>query len=218
MKEQIKIAFFGDSICFGQFVSVHEGWVTRISSHLQKIAADRNRIAYIFNSSINGNTTRMALERMPYDVQSHAPKIILIQFGINDSNYWLTDKGLPRVNKKSFEANLHEIISRVRTFGAVHLMLATNQPVPKTNNFPLTDISHLQSNKEYNDIIRKVAQETKAILIDNEKVWLRNIKSGKAELKDLLLPDNIHLSEQGHELYFETALPFMVKALLKSFR
>ena len=34
----IRVFFFGDSICFGQGVSIHRGWVTRIASETDKLS------------------------------------------------------------------------------------------------------------------------------------------------------------------------------------
>lgn len=100
----MNIYFFGDSISFGQGVSIDLGWVTKLSAKL-RIKFPQQDITAI-NSSINGNTTRMALERMPYDIQSHDVDILVIGFGMNDCNYWETDKGVPRVSPLAFEANL----------------------------------------------------------------------------------------------------------------
>ena len=37
MDKEIKINFFGDSICFGQGVSIIHGWVPRIAGELNRI-------------------------------------------------------------------------------------------------------------------------------------------------------------------------------------
>lgn len=60
----------------------------------------------------------MALERMPFDVQTHKVDILVITFGMNDCNYWKTDQGLPRVSPDAFEANMKEIIMRGFRFGS----------------------------------------------------------------------------------------------------
>ena len=89
----MNLIFFGDSICTGQFVSPHQTWVSMISSSIPSVT--------VFNHSINGDITRTALERMPHDVQEIGPDIIYIQFGMNDCNYWQTDRGLPRELEKA---------------------------------------------------------------------------------------------------------------------
>ena len=105
------------------------------------------------------------------------------------------------------------MILRARVFGAKKIILATNHPSSKTLPFEhLKSISYNESNVQYNKIIRKVAENQKVILIDHEKEWIKKIKINQ-KLNDFLLPDQIHLSEKGHELYFNFALPILMKLL-----
>jgi len=213
----VRAFFFGDSICFGQFVSPHLTWVTRIARRLAEPApsgAGRPEVTVI-NTSISGNTTRMALERMPFDVQSHGIDVILIQFGMNDCNYWLSDGGQPRVSRRAFEANLLEIVARARAFGARQIMLNTNHPTPRTAVMEHAGVSYQRSNEQYNEVVRAVAEQSGGVrLIDIEREWLARVGRGEARLEDLLLEDHIHLSERGHALYFEIVYPVYERAVL----
>ena len=123
-----RIVFFGDSICFGQGISPHLIWVARLSREVERRYDSSPNALIVHNSSINGNTTRQALERMPFDVQSHGVDAMVLQFGLNDANFWVTDRGLPRVSESAFCANLEEIIERAVKFGARHIQLHTNHP------------------------------------------------------------------------------------------
>ena len=114
----VRVIFFGDSVCVGQGVSLYHGWVTRTAQLLDELSQAAGREVIVINASINGNTTRQALERMPYDVQSHGADVMIVQFGLNDCNHWLTDHGLPRVSTDAYAANLKEIVRRGRRFGA----------------------------------------------------------------------------------------------------
>lgn len=152
----MNVFFFGDSLCVGQFISPQKIWVTRIAKKLEELPGSDKII--VTNASINGNTTRMALERMAYDVQSHGVDVILIQFGANDCNYWQTDSGYPRVSKIGLKANLIEIIDRSRIFGAKEILLNTNNPTPRISLFEPASISYQQSSEEFNRIIREVAE------------------------------------------------------------
>lgn len=200
----LHVFFFGDSICFGQFMSPNKIWVNRICENLHQINDDIT----IFNPSHSGDTTRMVLEKMPFDVQQHGIDVILIQFGINDSNIWKTDKGLPRVSKRAFEANLFEIIERARTFGAKYIFLDTNHPTNKMIESNDGLVPHQNGNVVYNQIIRKVAKESHGVqLIDMEQAFLTKLNEGK-KIEDYLLEDGIHLNNNGHDLYFETIYPY----------
>jgi lysophospholipase L1-like esterase len=208
----MKIFFFGDSICFGQFISPHKTWVSRIAQRLERLPG--GECITVMNPSISGNTTRMALERMPFDVQEHGVDIALIQYGINDSNLWETDKGLPRVSQQAFEANLLEIITRFRTFGARKVFLNTNHPTSKMISLGETQIPHQKGNQEYNTIIRQIAENDSEIqLIDIEQEFLTRIEGGRS-LNEYLLVDGIHLSAQGHLLYEQIVYPFIKTVVL----
>jgi lysophospholipase L1-like esterase len=199
----MKFIIFGESVCYGQFVSPHLIWATKLSEFLQ----NRTQSLWLNNSSGNGDTTRLALERMPFDVQTHGIDIFYTQFGFNDCNYWKSDCGVPRVSEVAFKCNLIEIISRARKFGAKKVLIGTNHSTLKTSKFDGFNLSFQESNERYNEIIREVAQESKAILVDHENIW----KSKSLNLSEYLLPDQIHLSQLGHQIYFEEISNSLIK-------
>lgn len=212
MKNPLRVCFFGDSVCVGQFCNPQQTWVTQLSNYLFQLSHGSSLVS---NCSVNGNTTRMALERMPFEVQSHGVDILLIQFGLNDANYWKTDGGLPRVSPQAFEANLCEIIERGRRFGAQDIILNTNHPTPKVNLLDYAPISFEDNNRAYNEIIRSVARQASVTLVDMERVFLAILQDAKLTLTDLLLPDGIHLSVEGHRVYFEKIAPVLSKMAKK---
>jgi len=155
----VRVTFFGDSICVGQGVSIYRGWVTRVAGRLDELAAEFGGEIIVTNSSLNGSTTRQALERMPYDVQSHGVDILIVQFGLNDCNYWQTDAGLPRVSPEGYAANLKEIVRRGIIFGAKKVFLHNNHPTTRiTQKFPNSDVTYEDSNRQYNGIVRDLAE------------------------------------------------------------
>lgn len=210
-----KVFFFGDSICKGQGVSVHKGWVNLIAQKLSEVTSQLNEEIIIANPSINGNTTRQALERMPYDVQSYKPDIVLVQFGLNDCNCWQTDMGVPRVSPQAFEANLEEILTRCFIFGAQVVFLNTNHPTGRNEEvMPFNSFTYEENNEKYNNIIRNVAQkDSRVTLIDIEKTFKEFMSTNNTLINDLVLPDLLHLSEKGHQIYFNTVYPHCEKAL-----
>lgn len=173
------IIVFGDSISNGQHLSVHKGWV-----HLMaEVLGDR---AVVENRSVNGNTTRMALERMPHDVLQDPPDILIIQFGQNDANRWETDNGVRRVGTEAFIGNLKDILYRAQVFNVLPMLL-TNPPVLKESLFLPRD------NHEYNIQIREVAGQHSVPLVDIEILFQMT--------KGLMLDDGIHPNEAGHRVY-----------------
>lgn len=208
-REDIRLFFFGDSICFGQGVAPHKTWVSRLAHALDAEFAPAVDVT-VQNASVNGNTTRMALERMAYDVQSHEPDILFVQFGMNDCNYWETDRGNPRVSPAAFKANLAEIIVRGRSFGAQQIILGTNHPTTRTNQLlPHVDFCYEVSNRRYNALSREVAAEMGVQLADIEPVFREQEEAGSISLSETVQADELHLSELGHSIYFDARLPLL---------
>lgn len=182
---KLRVACFGDSITTGTLVCHHRTWVNMLSQRL-------NAELLINAMGINGNTTRMALERINIDIQKQEYDIVIVQFGLNDCNLWDTDKGLSRVSINSFKENLNEILNRCYHFKVKKVLLCTNH---RTNKSKIYDIS----SSEYNNAIRSVCNEwTNAILVDHETLI--------GEEEGIILPDGIHLSEKGHKRYYQNLL------------
>lgn len=214
----LRVVFFGDSICAGQGISIHHGWVTRISARLAEVSRTLGREVLVVNASVNGDTTRLALERMPYDIQSHPLEIMIVQFGMNDCNIWQTDRGCPRVSPRAFAANLWEIIDRGLAFGASRIFLNTNHPSGRsTDNLAHSDLTYQEQNRRYNEIIRSVAAERHqhVTLIDIEKAFQQHIGDSPALLHRMVLPDLLHLSDEGHDLYYSLVQPQVERAVLE---
>lgn len=210
----MNIYFFGDSISFGQGISLDQIWVTRLGLSFRKDFPDVSFV--IQNLSVNGNTTRMALERMPYDIQSHEVDVLFVGFGMNDCNYWQTDRGIPRVSPKAFEANMNEIIHRGFLFGAKEVIVHTNHPSSRNEKFEYADITYQESNEQYNDIIRKVAENDKRVsFIDIDNICRNKILEENHDISDITLDDGIHLSLLGHRYYYEAVYPQIIKIAQK---
>jgi len=216
-----RIYLFGDSITYGQLVSNHLTWATTLAIMLDEHSPDDLKFT-IQNTGVNGNTTRQALERLRYDVTSHKPDFVSVQFGMNDCNYWETDFIHPRVSHGAFAANLEEIVLKVLASGAKHCFIGTNHPSNKGAFKHIDTITYDESNAAYNELIRMVYKKLKhedlpVTLIDNERNWIEYLSQNEqVGLKDLLLEDGIHLSTKGHELYSDYAVNIMFSKIIAS--
>lgn len=218
-RHHIKLILFGDSICFGQGISLHKGWAPRLSARLGEVASARGGDLVVINSAANGGTTRHALERMPYEVQSQWPELLLVQFGLNDCNRWETDGGHPRVSPAAFKANLAEIVARAFVFGARRVFLNTNHPTMRDERpMPHGDVTYEEANRAYNALIRELAAELgpRVVLNDMFDVFAA-VATDRDSRARLVLDDGLHLSERGHDLYFETICPRIEAVLLELF-
>lgn len=212
----IKVTFFGDSVCVGQGVSIHDGWVARVSKALGELAERYSSEIVVSNMSGNGRTTRQALEVMPYEVQFYHPDILIVQFGLNDCNRWESDSGLPRVSKDAFMANLHEIINRAIAVDVKKVFINTNHPTTSIDEKRFA-VSYQKLNEEYNRIVRLVAMTHRRVtLSDIELAFFDYAQQRDRYVSDLLLEgDFLHINTQGHKLYFDTIYPKLQKSVVK---
>ena len=177
----------------------HETWATALAKKMTNLNC-KKKTYLVQNAGVNGNTTRQALERVHFDVTSHRPDYVIVQFGMNDCNYWKSDFGLPRVSPKAFTANLEEIVKKLTISGTKFCFLNTNHPSQKGKMAGVHHITYDQSNAQYNVLIRNATQKLKRNgypiqLLDIEKHWLRSLKNPKSpKLEDYLNDDGVHLS------------------------
>lgn len=202
----IHVQFFGDSICVGQGVSPNKSWVTKIAESLEEIVNVDYDIL-VTNSSVNGRTTRQALEDMPFQIQSQKPDILYVQFGLNDCNQWLTDNGNNRVSAPAFRANIDEILTRAFSFGTRSILLAKNHRPTRDFDNPLMEETYSDSVDFYNQIIEEVflswvSKGYDVHLVDH---W-RQPESARNIIEKSLLEDGLHLSALGHAEYLDRVL------------
>ena len=208
--KQKAIFFFGDSIFVGQGHSIYNGWITRLA---KSIEGSKEKYLVI-NSSVNGRTSRQALEDMPYATNNLNIDSIIIQFGLNDCNHWVTDHGLPRVSPEAFQANILEIVSRAKAMGIKKIIVNNNHPtnvgVLRNLNIDYDDWS-----RKYNQLIRDIYQNSKNDIYFNdiEKKINKSMVKNNYLIKDLLMDDGLHLSATGHDLYYEIQKEFLEKII-----
>lgn len=210
--KQFSVYFFGDSICVGQFTSVHKTWVSGVSKRLEAELAPQGYETLVQNYSISGNTTRMALDRIAYDLQGKFIDLLVVQFGINDANIWQTDNGSPRVSAASFAANLQEIIDRMRHFYVSRIILNTNHATGRHNMLPNATVTYQANIARYNEIIREVAAKNApyVTLVDMEALVAAELPENAPLLHVQPAPDVMHLSDWGHEVYLRNFYPRMM--------
>jgi lysophospholipase L1-like esterase len=204
------VIFFGDSISYGAFVSPHRVWVTQLAAMIER---EFGEAFLVINAAVSGNTTRLALERMPDHVQRYGCEILCVQFGLNDGNQNDPEQGLPRVSLDAYRANLKEIIARGYHVGAKAILLPTSHPTLRRATFPFADRSYEDARHDYVAVIREIAAvDNRVHLVDIEKIFEAHLAAGR-KLEEFLLKDQVHLSHAGHDLYVEAFAPILTRLL-----
>jgi lysophospholipase L1-like esterase len=207
----ITIVFMGDSITFGQCVDPVFRWANSVSDRLLRMYLETPINIHLMNRGVSGETSRQGLERFPGDVQNAHPDIMTLQFGLNDCNCWLSDRGQARVSEKAFRANLIEMISRARLFGAKQIILSNNHRTVR-HKMMLSGERYEDANARYSGIIHEVSEETGVTFCDIRKAFE---PFSEPELEDLLIPypDQLHLSATGNRVYEDAIWPLIRNAV-----
>ncbi len=192
---ETRMYILGDSISAGQFVDPDK----KFTQLLQNSNFFRERNIHLNVDAISGQTSRQALLYFPEKLQIHKIDFLLIQLGINDSNYWLSEGGShPRVSLESFRANIEEIISRVRLNNISKIALLTNHKLSKKISVNKEILLLEDSKSAYDGVVRQIAKTSGISCYDVSNKWesIPNFSE-----KKLLLDDGVHLSEIGHTHY-----------------
>ena len=209
------IVMFGDSTTATRDGAIDKVYSVRVGEALQSVGSTLT----VHNAGVGGNTTQEARKRMEKDVLIHKPKVIVMQFGINDSAVDVWKKSAPtqpRVAIKDYEANLRYMIGEAQKHGAKVILMTTNplrwtsrlremygKPPYRPEAEDGFDAPFLAS---YNDAMRKLAEELKVPLVDVRAAYPDFAAKHKVTIDKMLL-DGMHPNDLGHQLVAELLLP-----------
>jgi lysophospholipase L1-like esterase len=199
------IVLFGESITAGADVPKAERWSSLLEARLNAAATGPYRVV---NAGRRGETTVTALSRMDREVVERRPDLVVVQFGLDDGSDPVKT-ARPPVERAAFDANLRRIALLLRERTTAIVTFLTNHPflrrVPPRSVRPMP----AGSNPASNAVIRQVAYELNAPLLDLHGAF----RAQDVPLADLLAPDGVHLSLQGHWLYAACVAPFIQRLL-----
>jgi lysophospholipase L1-like esterase len=185
--QPVKIVAYGDSITAGGDATKPE-WVfwRRWADELQR-KYPRARIEAV-NGATGGDSTVQGLQRLQAKVLDLKPDLVLIGFGMNDHNL----NGVPIAQ---FEANLQEMIGRIRAAtGAEVVLFSAFPPNPKWKYG-----SHRM--EQYAEATRRAAAAAGCACADVFSNWEAIARRKKPE--DLLGNNINHPNDFGHWIYFQ---------------
>ncbi len=203
------IVMFGDSTTAHRPGAIQKVYSVRVAEALQGVASSLT----VHNAGVGGNMTEQALQRIERDVLAHQPRLVVIQFGINDSaiDVWRDPPAdRPRVSLVEFEKNLKQIVMRVRDSRATPILMTANplrwtaklkELYGKPPYLPNTiDGFESPTLLPYVGVVRKVAKELDVPIVDIHKEF-------SSRSVDTLLLDGMHPNDQGHELIASLLVP-----------
>lgn len=215
------IIMFGDSTTAERPGAVARVYPRRVQEALQGIGSSLS----VHNAGAGSNTTRDAVKRFRRDVLQHRPRVVVIQFGINDAavDVWKKPPATaPRVPLAEFEANLRSLVTDARAQGARVILMTTNplRWTPKLREL-YGRPPYLPDDPDgfdrpllaaYNDTIRRLARELGTGLADVHASY-PGFAGKHGTTLDRLLVDGMHPSDLGHELVSEILVPLIREQL-----
>ena len=209
----------GGIIMFGDSTTAPRGavkvYATRVEIALQSIGSSLS----VSNSGVPSNTTVQARKRLQEEVLRHKPRIVVMQFGINDSavDVWkkppMTE---PRVSLSAFIDNYRAMITESQQQGAKVIVMTTN-PLRWTSKLrelygkppyhaDAEDGFESLNLRRYNAALRKIATELKVPLVDVHTAYPAFAEKHKTTI-DAMLTDGMHPGDLGHQLVAELLVP-----------
>ena len=162
----------------------------------------------VINAGVRGDTTRRAAARFATDVLAKHPRLVIIQFGINDAaiDVWKDPpEKTPRVPRAEYEKNLADLLATCRRHG-INVVLMTPNPKRWAERtlelygrppYDRTDPDGFNLNlRPYAETMRQVAAKTGTPLVDVLRAHDEAAKAGGPELTD----DGMHPNAAGQQL------------------
>lgn len=206
---------FGDSTTATRPGAVEKVYAVRLQEALLGMGSSLN----VYNAGKGSNTTRDAKARLEADVLKYKPRVLVIQFGLNDAtvDVWRDPPATePRVSIDEYEANLRAIIASARQRG-VRVILMTTNPLRWTERLkelygkPPYDPDSADGFDapllaKYNERIRSLAKELDTGFIDVHSAF--NALGGvPGHSLDELLLDGMHPNDRGHTVIANLLVP-----------
>ncbi|RBP47975.1 lysophospholipase L1-like esterase [Roseimicrobium gellanilyticum] len=194
-------------VAFGDSTTAPRGNLTVYSAILQEELRNVN----VINAGIGGNTTEMARKRFEKDVLAYKPKLVVLQFGINDAavDVWKTPPATePRVKLERYTENLNHFVKTLKDSGAQVIVMGPNplrwtDQLKKMYGKPPYDPGNADGFNgplvKYNEAAAKVAQAHEIRFIDTQLAYRDKAQEEKLEIDKLLL-DGMHPNDEGHRL------------------
>ena len=191
-KSPVRWVFTGDSITHG---GLHlAGWRDYVQLFEERVRWElgpTRRNDVVIKTAVSGWTIYNIASDLESNVLLFSPKVVSINVGMNDCV--LSMKGLKTADQ--FRKKYLEVISRIRQETSAAIILHTPNRMLFASN--CSDVIIRKHLPEYVEVIREVARDTGAVLIDHYKHWEPYENS---ETSRYWLSDEIHPNYLGHRV------------------
>ena len=210
-KKEASVVYLGGSITEGQGVDDKRlCWQGLLQSFMDR-EWDGCRFRAV-NAGIGGTDSRFGAFRMERDVLVHRPDLLFVEFAVND---YTREPGEIR---QSLEAILYKLWKEFPLADVV-FVLTTTMKMAEEANYGRTDVYADGQDEpavgklpESVQIHMQVAREYKIPCVNVGKALLEELAVRRLQ-PEMLLPDLVHPSRDGYEVYYECLKDFLGKAM-----
>ncbi|MCY4421012.1 MAG: GDSL-type esterase/lipase family protein [Gammaproteobacteria bacterium] len=169
---------FGDSLSTAFGMDETQGWVHLLGERLQ----DKYPGMHILNESVNGETTKGGLKRLPKVLEEHTPQIVILELGAND--------GLRFTRIQRIRENLEAMIHMIQRHGAQVVLAGVRLP----------DYYRARYRAAFFENYAHIAKE-------HGLVHIPNLLEGVSKIEDGFLFDGLHPSAAAQPHILENVWP-----------
>ena len=179
------VMVLGDSISAGYGIEPQQAWVNLLQKRLDQQYPKQHKVV---NASVSGETTSGALARLPKLLQTHKPKVVVIELGGND--------GLRGQPPLMIQKNLAQLIQQSQKANATVVVLGMKMPPNYGTAY----------SKAFENNYKMVSQQYKVKL-------LPFFLEGVAGNKSLMQKDLGHPNGKAQPILLNLAYPYIKGAL-----
>lgn len=212
------VVLFGDSTTARRPAEVKSVYADRLKVSLIEAGIDHT----VANRGVGGHNTDHAMARFESDVLTLNPKLVVIQFGLNDAAVDVGNKPPatePRVSQADYIANLESMITRLKERDIPVIMMTPNRmywsplllglydhlPYDGTNPESFNEL-HIDN---YAAAMRELAARENVPLIDINQAYLDSGNSRQFLLERCMQ----HPNDAGHKLVADLLAPVVIDLL-----
>jgi lysophospholipase L1-like esterase len=201
------IVMLGDSTTLCARNATDKKITTLVQNGLALKLKKANTEFKVINSGVGGSTAKDAVARLQTSVIAHKPDIVTISFGLND-----TGNSTPEEFKKSLET----MIETIKKDSTAQILLITSTPFDNNTHawkdkFAKEGGVDAVLNTKFCSEMRNLAVKHKIKICDLHQKFEAEIKKDPSLIKKVLLPDGVHLTDEGNVL----AAGFIVEEISK---